>query len=87
MEGKFMWLKKAFVDFLCLKIIKISGVLYLLMVYYINFATGQAEIAYRYSQHAQLAGLIMLVIARFEESPFPLSTYLKWRGKPKEETK
>ena len=64
------------VDFIALRLIKVSGLLYLLMVYYINFATGQAEIAYRYSSHAQLIGLIMLIVARFEESPFPLSALL-----------
>jgi len=62
-------LKKLIIDFICLKVIKLSGVLYLLMVYYMNFATGQAEIAYRYSKDAQWIGLVMLILARFEESP------------------
>ena len=69
------------VDFVCLRLIKLSGVLYMIMVYYMNFATGQAEIAYRYSSHAQWIGLAMLVVARFEESPFPLSMLLPWKKK------
>jgi hypothetical protein len=72
-----MWLKTLVIDFICLQVIKVSGVIYLIMVYYTTYATGQAEIAYTYSKHAQIAGLVMLIVARFEESPF--GVLKRWR--------
>lgn len=80
-----MWLKLFLVDFICLKVIKISGVIYMVMVYFMAQATGQAEIAYAYSDHAKIAGLVMIIVARFEETPFALSRIPQWwknRRKP-----
>lgn len=62
---------KNIVLFIALKVVKVSGLLYLLMLYYINFATGQAEISYRFAHDAQLIGLLAIIAARFEETPLP----------------